>query len=156
MGKDKQFELPIREIKFRAWDKKVKEMFYNVQNSFHSLGDKEYDRMKRYRDYHGFNEVLEDVKNRRLILMQYTGLKDKNGREIYEGDIIAKERNDKRYKNNFYENSIKVVEYFSNRFSFKEEWEADDLVTIVDNYVVIGNIFENPELLCQQESEKNK
>jgi len=56
----------MREIKFRAWDKKLKQLSIPVQISNPPTPGHE----------------------RGLILMQFTGLKDKNGKEIYEGDVV--------------------------------------------------------------------
>jgi len=67
-------------------------------------------------------------------IMQYTGLKDKNGTEIYEGDIL--QRND---------NSIAVVEFENGMFITKYDalmWELCE-----NSPIVIGNIYQNPELL---------
>ena len=69
-----------REIKFRVWDKDLKRIRYlNTEHDFirfDSLGQGYYENMQT-----GLGEWFSD-------LMQYTGLKDKNGKEIYEGDII--------------------------------------------------------------------
>jgi len=144
-----------REIKFRAWDKKNKMMYspekptdagYFVVMSLKG---------KLFNGISG-KDITQD-----LILMQYTGLKDKNGREIYEGDVLRY----KPYHNLRYEDEYKigVVEWGETGdsddycHSHHYEWVVNDgsLADIADGVYegfeceVIGNLFENPELLNQ-------
>ena len=71
-----------------------------------------------------------------IELMQYTGLKDKNGNEIYESDIV------KRYANNG------LVKYIENKFVISiPVGKREIIIGNLDNTEVIGNIYENPELL---------
>ena len=69
-------------------------------------------------------------------LMQYTGLKDKNGKEIYEGDIVS---------NNLKEQGI--VKWKGIGFDWGDDFSKGKGDT--DEIEVIGNIYENPELLIQ-------
>ena len=77
-----------------------------------------------------------------LKIMQYTGLKDKNNKEIYEGDILSNGNNEKPYK--------VIFENGSFRAEFEEDFEeySFDLIDVVaQGCEVVGNIYENPELL---------
>lgn len=109
-----------REIKFRAWDKTSNEMFDHAE----LLATRHYDLILT-------NEVDFE-------LMQYVGLKDKNGVEIYEGDII---KTDVRAGN------MKVI-YFDTYASFMLEYKG--LLYPLNegaDIEVIGSIYQNPELL---------
>ena len=126
-------------IKFRAWDKESLTMG-TVRRITWTDGD--------------ITDVyLENIGLRRLdqvILMQYTGLKDKNCVKIYKGDIMnLKYPRDRRYKVvakviNGQEISAMVLK-FDNDFT-TEEFPLYK-ISAENNLEVIGNIYENPELL---------
>ena len=124
-------------IKFRAWDKKDRVIRDVVGMSF-------YHDSVSVNIEHG--RYLQDDA-RRFELMQYTGLKDKNGAEIYEGDILSTDL-DRPYL---------IVEFRNGAFMFQCHDNGKDyydfMATTGENsnftkyHEVIGNIFENPELL---------
>lgn len=126
-----------REIKFRAWEKKQKFMMA-VENV-----DFEGGIVNKYGVWRFFEE---------LEMMQYTGVKDKNGKEIYEGDVVKSENH---YKAPC-EIKVGFIAYDKElaRYSLKsnDSWfassisESDDRVSKI-KYEIIGNIHENPELL---------
>lgn len=98
------------------------------------------------RDFESFPAVVlergfdEDDIHEDHILMQYTGLKDKNGKEIYEGDIIREASEERHWGN------IEVIYHDAQYIPRSCQWS---LAGFVRNYdiEVIGNIYENKELL---------
>ena len=124
----------MREIRFRAWDKEKKRMIANVvsvfhfdQGEFHGIG------------YRGGCTPRYYQKNH-VELMQYTGLLDKNGKEIYEGDILRGNQG-----------NFKVL-WESGRYTvaFPKGATVQNLHTFLlsnGEKEVIGNIYENPERL---------
>ena len=151
----------MREIKFRAWDKENKKMM--KVSSLH-LENKEIS-VKENGTFHLFR--MQD-------LMQYTGLKDKNDKEIYEGDILLSSNengiflqligfgNDDREYSGIL-NGFKIID---GRLLENDDYEIDECKeftqelikahnipilqpenTIIDGWWVIGNIYENKNLL---------
>lgn len=124
--------------KFRAWDKEFKEM---VQ-----VDALVFDGQIIKATYKNGNVVKEDLKN--YVLMQSTGMLDKNWREIFEGDIIAIEVDDTGTPINariFQNRKIGVLMFHvfeDNEDVPMVELLEDDLVT----FEIIGNIWEHPEL----------
>jgi uncharacterized phage protein (TIGR01671 family) len=128
----------MRETKFRVWT--GSKMEYNIMagflGAFYVKGIDEKDSAC----ISPFNTKYPDV----CPLMQYTGLNDKSGKEIYEGDIVTFKEWRDAYQE--YEDKIMKVEYLEGFFcplvSFGDEPSSK-------NYEVIGNIYQNPELLTK-------
>ena len=114
-----------REIEFRAWCKKQKEMTKVIVLSFNNKG---------IIIPNGQVELFENIE-----LMQYTGLKDKNGVKIFEGDIVK-----------LGEEEICFIEWDEYDCSYRiKNKEVDDILAGFrpKDFEVIGNIYKNPELL---------
>nr|DAT79302.1 MAG TPA: YopX protein [Caudoviricetes sp.] len=132
--------------KFRAWDIAKKEMFkdtFAITESGQVVVVEQEDVMSPP-DY-----VFVD----HLVIMQSTGLFDKNGREIFEGDIIANGPDVMCMKRHntlgFYVEKKGRVEFIADG-AVLEEFE-EDAKEIADSLEIIGNVYENPELLEDKE-----
>lgn len=124
----------MREIKFRAWDKKEKKMYYDVQNTYDFM----------INNGGCFEESFKDVlEYDNYVVMQYTNCYDINGKEIYEGDIIRLEGVDDIGKI-VYKRGAFFVCYFDYYADGDEELICD---AQVEFGTVIGNVYENKELL---------
>lgn len=130
-----------REIKFRAWDKLTKKMRV-VKSISWMYEDKKprFQLLDAYR-YGVCYSLLRDESD--IILMQFIGLKDKNGKEVYEGDIVRLDTP----QNPYHPTRTKTI-IWSQRFA---QFCVDPCTSIMGwkSVEVIGNIHQNPELMEQ-------
>lgn len=126
-------------LRFRAWDKEFKEM---VQ-----VDALVFDEQLIKATYKNGNVVKEDLKN--YVLMQSTGLTDKNGKEIFEGDIVTDGHTQGDIKNHptlgFYMVDDSGVERWFSDDSTIEDFE-EDVETAARILEIIGNVHADPEL----------
>lgn len=148
-----------RDIKFRAWHEDLEVMVYSDKRN-KSTYDIDYEFVINEKGslVCNWHEDTEDVCGNFIEssgtldnLMQYTGLKDKNGKEVYEGDIIESPLWEAEpYEIVFKDYAFKArdirkkIMYGSDLF-----FDIDDLLSgcVGETFEVIGNIYENPELL---------
>jgi len=114
------------EIKFRAWDKLNKEM-----------------------TLFGLFERPTATWGKHCEIMQFTGLLDKNGKEIYEGDIV-----EWKYLKTWHKNEVRWVGggFVVTTSGFKDDLNEPQDLSLVSilSCEIIGNIYENPDLLTQK------
>lgn len=147
------------EIKFRAWD--GSEMIYkSICDSYDdyylmSLNGDFYPHTRTGDEYFSYED--DDINQKEYTLMQYVGLKDKNGKEAYVGNIYKEEMNDGtiRYYKIFEVKGGFAINQFQDDFK-KEPSKIQFYAGLSDiqtasffegNLIEIGNIYEHPELL---------
>ena len=122
----------MREIKFRAWHKEKKEIVkveeIDFMNKVINYIDNDYENNRQ----EIIGACFEDIE-----LMEYTGLKDMRGKEIYEGDILFESSGEEYFKVVFEDGSFRL--------------ESEEYSLLLKNYAhiceVVGNIYKNSELI---------
>ncbi len=140
-----------REIKFRVWVPKTKKFEYLPLNAFYILPNI------------GLNEysvapLFAGLPDKEAVIQQFTGLLDINGKEIFEGDIVDI-RNVPFSRYGTFTSCFEVVfeygkfrlKYFKSNETFIDFRPFKDLINTIasEEAIIIGNIFENPELLTK-------
>jgi len=133
----------MREIKFRAWDLNTSRMVF-------FKADFEIDDGPGGIYFPKKSHVYGNGGDKRYKLMQYTGLKDKNGKDIYEGDIVT------GYWMDIFDQPQKfVIKWGGNYPAFDcydtdgkyHDFEYNLLMNDEIEWEIVGNIYENPELI---------
>ena len=120
-------------FRFRMYNNKTKVMIYDVE----TINDR----------FVSFSD------NKDIILMQCTGLKDKNGKLIYEGDVVKCDRD---YDKDGRVNLIRVIEWYCQAFCVAVPNIEIYPLSFVHNIEVIGDIYTNPELVEKANANNSK
>lgn len=134
----------MREIKFRVQLPQINKMMYN--GDIYTDKFKEFETLSNY-DYpfegdefypwHSvYNQIGLEMNLEYMIPLQYTGLKDINGKEIYEGDIV-----------NYFKDELAVIKWYKGGFIIESESHGESFHDICAEIEVVGNMYENLELL---------
>lgn len=155
-----------QKLKFRVWDTKNKQFINAIPPCEYMLDSDAWDRRDCDSDgdpQYYINNILSKTFNGRLVFQQFTGAVDKNGKEIYDGDIVkvrrfhivAREVSKNTITTDLIENGEEIGYVFWPWCQYK--WlvsyehirhdDFDDFNGIDHRHEIIGNICENPELV---------
>jgi uncharacterized phage protein (TIGR01671 family) len=150
----------MREIKFRVWDEENTKMYSidNLHFGYLGRGHGEYTSEDFYYGLSGHASTLSykehsDLKLNysKIHILQYTGIKDKHGKDVYVGDIVRYNRrggimaNSKNYCN--YVEYSRIMGMDTYHFHNDSNQPINNWNFLFDTFEIIGNIYENPELI---------
>lgn len=118
-----------REIKFRAWDK-----YENKIRKVRGVNFTNKDLWLEIEDNRIMGANFFEVE-----LMQYTGLKDRNDKEIYEGDIVR-----------YFKDELGIVKFVAGSFIIDGNTCYESFLELGGKIAIVGNIYENPDLLKEE------
>ena len=124
----------MKEFKMKAWLKKEKKMVAIIGIDFN------YEYIRYTEDDNLFNENYKTVEFKNIELLQFTGLKDNGGQELYEADVIK--------FNDGIDDIYGLISYDDEDGTYRVSYEniTEHLSEREGDFEIVGNIFENPDL----------
>ena len=124
----------MREFKMKAWLKKEKKMVAIIGIDFN------YEYIRYTEDGNLFNENYKTAEFKDIELLQFTGLKDNGGQELYEADVIK--------FNDGIDDIYGLISYDDEDGAYRVSYEniTEHLSDLEGDFEIVGNIFENPNL----------
>ncbi|WP_338950778.1 YopX family protein [Fusobacterium nucleatum] len=124
----------MKELKIKAWLKKEKKMVSIIGIDFN------YEYIRYSEDDNLFNENYKTAEFKNIELLQFTGLKDNGGQELYEADVIK--------FNDGVDDIYGLISYDDEDGTYRVSYEniTEHLSDREGDFEIVGNIFENPDL----------
>ena len=124
----------MKELKIKAWLKKEKKMVSIIGIDFN------YEYIRYTEDDNLFNENYKTAEFKNIELLQFTGLKDNGGQELYEADVIK--------FNDGIDDIYGLISYDDEDGAYRVSYEniTEHLSEREGDFEIVGNIFENPDL----------
>ena len=124
----------MKEFKMKAWLKKEKKMVAIIGIDFN------YEYIRYTEDDNLFNENYKTAEFKNIELLQFTGLKDNGGQELYEADVIK--------FNDGIDDIYGLISYDDEDGTYRVSYEniTEHLLEREGDFEIVGNIFENPDL----------